>query len=182
VKASRVSYADKDSLFRETLAEGQYWERWLCDKLVASGVKASCPAQSTRKSFADRHQYADQQDLFIQRNGASEPLSVKGRKQYFTSRSSYPYKTAIVCEVEDWHSKPKPVAVALVSTLAARKLDDPRRSVLAALAITEKLWVKETRWDNFRQALYEFYLLPVDNLVTYGRLVEILRGRRDGGD
>lgn len=153
-----------DRMFRSQLERGHHWAGRVCDRLVADGHDATLGDLLWRETLADRHAFADEQDILVHLGARCLRLEVKSRNFAFTDDpATFPYASAMVDTCEGWDAKTSPVcAVVMVSQRTGGMVVAPRS--------TQDQWRTRRTWDRHRNISVRNYECPRTLLRPYADL------------
>ena len=79
--------------FKQRLRDGYEYQRAVAHDLLDLGWTVRLPPLQVRPTFADRADYSDDGDIWVQRPGSDawEAVEVKSRNLDFTGVGDYPY-------------------------------------------------------------------------------------------
>jgi hypothetical protein len=164
-----VDWFENDNLFFAELEKGHRYAAEVYRRLKILGIDATVPPHSKRIHIEDRDLYDDETDIIIP---GTPPyfIEVKSRDLVFECAHDFPYGTAFVDTVSGWDRKrPKPIAVVLISQVTL--------GMAVIKGSTRPTWTVEQAYDHTRQIDDSFYVVPRNQLVGFGVLVEWLRQR-----
>lgn len=160
-----MSYLDNDSLFREQITEGFFWETYVGVFLQHNGLPVIVSPQSIRADVRDRGAWKDRISLDLKGTG----IEVKSRGLVFHSRDDFPYKTAFVDECNAlYRARQIPAFYIFVSQNTGAMVGlDVRESLTA--------WKERSSRDRVRGESYKFFEVDKSYLLNVEMLIERLR-------
>ena len=156
-----VPWYENDALFREQVAAGHRWERYVAASLALQGLEVRLSEQSVRDHVKNAHLYKGGVDLWV----AGVLAEIKSRGFAYHTPLDFGHDTILVDTVPKWDLKdPEPVLVLCVSQLTG--------AVIATSSCVKDHWVRKHKYDNVRGIEEEFYIahrkvwLPIEKIVA----------------
>jgi len=156
-----VPWHENDALFREQVAIGHKWERFVAAFLALQGLEVRLSEQSVRDHIKNAHLYKGDVDLWV----AGVLAEVKSRGFAYHTPRDFGHDMFLVDTVPKWELKnPEPVLVLCVSQRTG--------AIIATSSSMKEHWEQELKYDNVRGIEEMFYIshrkmwLPIEKVVA----------------
>jgi hypothetical protein len=162
-----AAWFENDGLFRQELAGGYAWQQWVARFLTLRGLRVELPELIVRDDVRTKGtDYVDSVDLHVE----GQRIEVKSRREWFSTPTDYPFKTAFV----DTRTKFELHAGAVRAYIIVSRLSG---AMLVVSCATSAQWVPQARRDSVRGIDEVFLGCPRPLLRSIDWLVEKLRAQ-----
>jgi len=185
-------WRENDALFKSLLERGQSVERYVAERLRASGFEAWCPGQSVREDISQAGAYFNQTDVYVQVAQGAPPLRIEVKerpKVRFTSPDDIPEHLMpfFICEVKDYDGKPDNAKPHFMIAVSGSEATTGAMVAIRTLPSLAGKWQKVGAYDQVRGRNTLNYAAPRECWRSYDALtvwlaakVQLARGAVTG--